>query len=251
MSLFEDYYLERVGPSNVLVNMDDLEPYPYVDFDDLNINPHYYAYYSIAERRYLEEENVALSLRNFPPSPRQDRPFLLQDHAQSIALNEAETLGAAIVPSDHPGNSDPPQHDPRKEAGTLDADITHSDCLRNVHMFSNAESVSIRDATINNAGGDINVVHNHVYPNPESSPSSLLSQCSHLLSEDRLYMFHTAEIVKSILPTRVLTSPEIHPESAEAPFKSPLLNVKILLSKISMRILGFIIQMSSFRYSFF
>jgi len=140
-------------------------------------------------------------------------------------------------------------------------------------MFSNAENLSIRDTTINNAGGDITIVHNHnmVYHDPEPSPSNLLSQISNLFSvtiprwssthltqlgqSARSHMFHTAEILKSVLPTGFLTSPEICLEEkiAEDALKyPPLMNAKILLSKTSMCIPGFVAQtLSSVRYSFF
>jgi len=34
-------------------------------------------------------------------------------------------------------------------------------------MFSNANKISIRDAAINNVGGDITIINNYAYPGPE------------------------------------------------------------------------------------
>jgi len=34
-------------------------------------------------------------------------------------------------------------------------------------MFSNADKISIRDAAINNVGGDLTIINNYAYPGPE------------------------------------------------------------------------------------
>ena len=36
-----------------------------------------------------------------------------------------------------------------------------------VHMFSNAQNLSIRDTAIHNAGRDITIINNYIYTEPE------------------------------------------------------------------------------------
>lgn len=137
-----------------------------------------------------------------------------------------------------------------------DIDADADDKPRNVSMFANAQNLSIQDTTMNNVGGDmVTIIHNnYTYPEPDPSPATLLSQWSNLFSSARSHIFHAAEVIKGILPSGFLTSPAIKLEEkvAHDALKYPPLNAKILLSKTSMCIPGFVSQsLSSIRYSFF
>ncbi|KIM35242.1 hypothetical protein M413DRAFT_431293 [Hebeloma cylindrosporum] len=155
-------------------------------------------------------------------------------------LNPQKTQGHSRKGGNASVDADP--HD------SVDTDINFvdDDKPRNVSMFANAQNLSIQDTTMNNVGGDmVTIIHNnYTYPEPDPSPATLLSQWSNLFSSARSHIFHAAEVIKGILPSGFLTSPAIKLEEkvAHDALKYPPLNAKILLSKTSMCIPGFVSQ---------
>ncbi|CAA7270559.1 unnamed protein product [Cyclocybe aegerita] len=145
----------------------------------------------------------------------------------------------------------------RREDNSSGADIEDSchDYPMNVEMFSNAQNMSICDTVINNAGRDIIINNHNTYCDSEPSSRSVLSQFSNFFSSARSHIFQAAEVLRSMLPSGLSTTPEIHLEEkvAEDALKyPPLLHAKILLSKTSLCIQGFVSQtLTSVRYSFF
>ena len=69
-----------------------------------------------------------------------------------------------------------------------------------VHMLSNAQKISIRDAAINNIGGDITIINNYAYPGPET-----VSTRSYVTYRDHSLGWILAVSFKSFIPMVQLT----------------------------------------------
>ncbi|KAF8910627.1 hypothetical protein CPB84DRAFT_1958463 [Gymnopilus junonius] len=146
----------------------------------------------------------------------------------------------------------------RSKDGGSDGEVPKldSDHPTNVHMFSGARNMVIQDTTINSAGRDITIIHNHnTYQTEERSfLRNILDRLDNFYSNTKSNILNAAEVLKVLLPRGFSEVPEMKLEEkvAENALKYPPLNATVLLSKTSICIPGFISQtLSSVRYSFF